>query len=346
MTYEDVFLDSEDDPLQAIRDGMDDHRRRRAELVTRISDKYLRIGRDKQLSDELAQLVDGTIASIDGGHPEGRMLVVTGDPGAGKTWAIERALASIPGLSEKSLVSFVAPRPCTLKQLGRSFLNALGYPLQRDLLEHLTWEKVRHQLPLMRKQFVWIDEMHHAMGKNEDELAKLCDTLKNVMQQRTWPVSFILSGLPLVSTFVGRDRQVERRSRTVRFERLTFPENAKLMGKTVAAVIETHAGMTLNGLITDEFLHRLCRATEGGFGSTIHMTRMAILRAFDRENFDGSVTINDFAKAYAAERGCDSSQNIFLAEKWYEIEPSNSRLADEPEPPAEEAPVKRRKRRK
>jgi hypothetical protein len=199
MTYDDLSLDSDDDPLRAIREGMDDHRRRRAELVKRISDKYFHTGRDRQVVDELTQLVDGTIASIDGNHPEGRMVVVVGDPGAGKTWAVERALASISGLKDGPLLSLVAPRPCTLKQLGRSILHALDYPLQRDLLEHLTWEKVRHQLALRRKQFVWIDEMHHAMGKNEDELAKLCDTLKNVMQQRNWPVSFILSGLPLVA---------------------------------------------------------------------------------------------------------------------------------------------------
>jgi hypothetical protein len=38
--------------------------------------------------------------------------------------------------------------------------------------------------------------------------------------------------------------------------------------------------------------------------------------------------LNDFAAAYAAERGCERSENIFLSPRWHEIRPENSRLRD------------------
>jgi hypothetical protein len=328
MPHEERFDVPDNDPFQALRNGMDQRRRSRAELLARIEDKYIKTGRDEKLLGELTSLVDANIRSSDRRRPEGRMLVVTGEPGAGKTWAVERALANVPGLLGPLLISLNAPRPCTLKQLGRAILHALGYPLQRDLLEHLTWEKVRLQLKLRQVRFLWLDELHHVVSKNEEELKKLRDTLKNVMQQPDWPVSIIVSGVPDAAAFLTGDRQVERRSRTLEFERLKFPQNIGLLRKIVRGVVEDHAGMRLDSLDSDEFLHRLCRATEGAFGSTIALTRLAVLEAFDRGETAGLVRIRDFAKAYAAERGCEASQNIFLAKNWHEIEPSRSRMRD------------------
>ncbi|MEA1653028.1 ATP-binding protein [Nitrospirillum sp. BR 11164] len=325
--------------------GMDERRTLRSQLWGRISEEYIHTRRDDALLAELQGLVDTTLVSIEGGHPEGRMLAVVGQPGAGKTWSIERALARLPGLADSgTLLAVTAPSPSTLKQLGRATLRGLGYPLAKEMPEHILWEKVRQHLALTGTRFIWIDEMHHAMGRGGDsELTRLCDVLKSVMQQRDWPVSLILSGLPTVSAFVGRDRQVERRSRTLRFDPLSFPKHAEMLRTLLTDIIRVHAGVGMDGLQTDEFLHRLCRAGEGEFGTIIALVRQAIMAAFDRAGPGSSVGIEDFAREFMRQRGCSPEQNIFLAAEWDLIDPRDNRQSPIAEIQASES-IRRRKR--
>jgi hypothetical protein len=91
-------------------------------------------------------------------------------------------------------------------------------------------------------------------------------------------------------------------------------------------IVEKDAGMRLGDFVTDEFVHRLCIAAAGAFGVAVDLTRSAVISAVGRRDFDGTLQLNDFATAYAAERGCERAENIFLADKWHEIRPENSRL--------------------
>jgi hypothetical protein len=307
--------------------GMDANRRRRFELSKQLGARHITTLRDRTLGTEVARWVDLTLASLAGRHPEGRILAVIGASGAGKTWAIERVIDSVPGL-DASILTVTAPRPCTLKQLGRETLKELGYPLKRELLEHLTWEKVRDQLEANAVRFVWLDEFQHTLdGKNDTQVTAISDTLKNLVQRRNWPISFLLSGLPVVADFLGRDRQIERRSRTIEFRPVTFPASVDMVrDRLLRVIVETDAAMRLGDLASDEFIHRLCHAAGGAFGVAVDLTRSAVLTAIDRSDFDGAILIEDFAAAYATERGCERSENVFLAPNWHEIRPENSRL--------------------
>src|SRR3546814_158395 len=111
------------------------------------------------------------------------------------------------------IVRLVAPSPCTLKMLGVEILFALGYPLVRDLKESVTWGLVRRQLMARRVRFILIDEGQHMLNWiNMEEMKKLSDTLKNVMQQREWSVRLIVVGLPELAEFLSLDAQLHRRS--------------------------------------------------------------------------------------------------------------------------------------
>ncbi|CUW40613.1 protein of unknown function [Magnetospirillum sp. XM-1] len=55
-----------------------------------------------------------------------------------------------------------------------------------------------------------------------------------------------------------------------------------------------------------------------------------VLQAAERPDYDGSILVGDFAAAYAAERSCERSENIFLSPRWHEIRPENSRLRVDP----------------
>lgn len=306
---------------------LDPVRHRQYELMQRMQKRYITTLRDRRLVSEIGRWVDGTLSLIGSDHPEGRILAVIGASGAGKTWAIERAITQIPELRQ-SMLCVTAPRPCTLKQLGRAFLRAMDYELQRDLREHLTWEKVRDHLEANGIRFVWVDELQHAFeGKGGSQVSAISDTFKNLVQRRDWPVSFLFSGLSAVASFLGRDRQIERRSRSVEFGPLRFPASTSLIREALfSPIVETDAGMRFGDLAADEFIHRLCVAADGAFGVVIDLIRSAVLHAAGRVDFDGDVRIADFAAAYAAERGCEPSENIFLSSRWCEVRPENSRL--------------------
>ena len=296
-------------------------------IMIALRDHYILTRRDKTLASELSLWNDQTLISAEGLHPEGRILAIIGLSGTGKTWAVEHAIRKFPDMKQ-TLLSITAPRPCTLKQLGRVILAALGYELQRDIKEHITWEKVRFHLETNGIRFLWVDELQHVLdGKNDKETAAISDTIKNLVQRRSWPVSFLLSGLPAVASFIGRDRQLERRSRTLEFGPLTFPGSTDLLrDRILPSMVRDAAKLRLDDFVTDEFIHRLCHATDGAFGVVIDLTKSAILHSASRDDSDGIVRLSDFAAAYAAERGCESADNVFLAANWHEIRPENSRL--------------------
>ena len=297
------------------------------QLITALRDHYIATRRDKTLAVELSRWIDQTLISVAGQHSEGCILALIGRSGTGKTWAVEHAIRKLPDMKQ-ALLCITAPRPCTLKQLGRAILTELGYELQRDIKEHITWEKVRFHLEANGIRFLWIDELQHVFdGKNDKEIAAISDTIKNLVQRRSWPVSFLLSGLPAVAQFLGRDRQLERRSRTLEFGPLTFPDSTDLLrNRILPSMVRDVAKLRLDDFVTDEFIHRLCHATGGAFGVVIDLTKSAILHSVSRPDSDDLVRLLDFAAAYAAERGCDSTENVFLARNWHEIRPENSRL--------------------
>ncbi|KPF82716.1 hypothetical protein IP70_19830 [alpha proteobacterium AAP38] len=300
----------------------------RAALSSQISDKYIKTDRDDRFRQDLQDFVDETHAAAAGQHPEGRMLAVIGTSGAGKTWTIEKAVPRITGLDSGNFLRLTAPSPCTLKQLGRTILESLGYPLIRDLPDHIIWEKVRRHVKERGVRFIWLDEAHHTMGRGSDfELTRLRDTFKSIMQQRDWPLSLILSGLPVLSSFICGDRQVERRSQTFRFAPLAFPHDAVLVQDIIHGIVVNHASMVAGSEIqTDEFAHRLIVASERGLGSAIVLVRRAILAAYSRAGSGAMVGMADFGQAYVDERDCSPEDNIFLVSDWDRIVPSVSRL--------------------
>lgn len=324
--------------LDRVSAGLDEAGRRRLEVMQRVNGGYLKTGRDDDLAQQVKFLVEGAAASVGNPNGEGRILLVVGEARVGKTVALARAVGARPEFRADGdwlpFVAFTAPNPCGHKQLGREFLRALGYDLEADIPEHMVWEKVRKWLRRRRTRFVWVDEMHHAMRGTD--VQKLRDTVKNVMQQRDWPVSFIFSGIPLLSNFVTHDFQILGRKRVVNFNLIEFPRHAKLVRWAATTIVVEHAGLKAAADTgTDEFVNRLCHAACNRFGLAVILIRAAVEMSLDDQNADGAVGLVHFAKAYRALTGCDSTQNVFIAAKWEEIRPENALL---PEPPADGEP--------
>jgi hypothetical protein len=347
----DDFLELPEDDRFAERFAatLTDADKRRVEILDRVHDTYLRTRRDAELRKQIQFLVEGSLRLREGRRIEGRALIVIGESGAGKSWTVAHAVDDRPEFKPtgdfRPFVRFVAPRPCTLKQLGRELLRELGYAIERDLPEHITWEKVRERLKALRVRFVWIDEMQHAMTGTD--VQKLRDTIKNVMQQNDWPVSFILSGLPTLVDFLMGDFQFQRRKRVIRLSDLEFPLHAQVIRWILENIVLKRAGMTLAAELTeDEFVHRLCYAGCGRFGMIVTLVRNALEEALSEKLAEGPVAIRHFATSYSALTGCEPAQNVFIAEQWEKIDPEPMLFKpDEDEVPAEPLPKTRRRGR-
>lgn len=325
--------------------------------IPQIPRWYITTARDGRFCGVLQEFVSGTLAMAHDNEKnrEGRILVVTGTSGAGKSRLMEETIDKVIGLEKgdfsssaatsanlcrkldastpndgPNLLTFPAPSPCTGKQLGLTLLERTGYSgMRATATESQIWQQVRLRLRVAGVRFVWIDEFHHAMGRSgHTDLVKLCDNMKSLLQT-AWPVSLILSGLPALSSFIGFDRQIERRSRTHRLEQLEFPDDARLVKGLVHEVVTKHAGMALTrDILTDEFAHRLIVAAEGGLGSVVDMARSAAFSARVRAGLSASVEVQDFAKVYAGQRACSREENIFLVQDWQRVAPSGSRIGD------------------
>lgn len=335
-------------------------RKRRVEEVAgipQIPRRYITTARDGRFCEVLQAFVSGTLAM---GHiaeedREGSILAVIGTSGVGKSRLMKESIKKVIGLEQgdfssseaatanlcrkldastpnegPNLLAFSAPSPCTGKLLGLEFLERTGYSgMRATATESQIWQQVRLRLRVAGVRFVWIDEFHHAMGRSgHTDLVKLCDNMKSLLQTE-WPVSLILSGLPAVSSFIGFDRQIERRSRTHPLEQLGFPGDARLVQGFVQEVVVKHAGMVMTKDITmPEFAHRLIVAAEGGLGSVVDMTRSAAFSARIRAGLSAAVEVRDFAKVYAEQRACSPDENIFLVQDWLRVAPSGSRIGD------------------
>lgn len=322
-SFEDIDDEFPDDNIALSQHSAAEQRARRLAALERLHRSYLKSARDTALEAEFERLIDTSSLMLNGRRAEGRALVLVGESGAGKSHAIRRIIEgrrellpeNLPIGRSMPIVSITAPSPCTLKQLGVELLRILGYPIERDVRENVAWNRVREQLRLRKVRIVHIDEAQHAVHlMNEPDIQKLSDTFKNVMQQPDWPVCLVLSGLPSLVQFAHRDVQLGRRCRFYSFDAVTFPRGVKRLRYIVDKIATNGACLPTEGLDSDEFLGRLCRAAEGQFGRIVQICRSAAEEAIVSQS--RSLSSEHFALAIRAATGCADDENIFLVRDW------------------------------
>jgi hypothetical protein len=326
---DDSFFDG--DAGASLVETMSEERRSRAEFMSALRQRHFRTQREKEVEEAVKRLMERTAAARTGG--EGTALFVVGETGAGKTRAVARAVdrleeaRSVETFTGRTLpiARVVAPSPCTMKMLGVEILHALGYPLAREVKESTVWGIVRQQLRARAVRAIHIDEGQHMLNwRDRNERQKLADTLKNVLQQPDWPVSFIVSGLPELAEFLASDRQLHRRSEVLHLGSLEMPKHAKLLEWMTQTVITEHAGMEICFPLSEDFIGRLHRAATGQFGIAVQLVHHAVEQVLT-ENADGAqVEMKHFRKAYARFSGCQASDNIFESSKWHLLQPRNA----------------------
>lgn len=334
-----------EDTIARMRRLQSERRSRSGDVMAGVLSAYITTSRDNILEAELDGLIDSFLLAQQatdegltrqvGRLREGRALTVTGQSGAGKTRTLERHFLKREEFSgygnpdaDCILVSVSTPSPCTLRLLGMEVLAAIGYQTSRKLEENAVWDMVQHQLALRRVRFLHIDELQHVLQtRNPVEIGKVQDTLKRLMQNKTWPVWLILSGLPEIGRFFADDEQVWRRSRHITFDDLTLGRDVPLVHHLITSYAKK-ATLSIDTLMSDPFIARLLHAALGRFGILIEIIQDAIREALLQES--KALTIEHFTAAYAARTGCLAEENVFTAEgDWWLIRPCEGLVREE-----------------
>ncbi|MGU3451916.1 ATP-binding protein [Methylobacterium sp. 391_Methyba4] len=336
------------DPSAKLRNFVSPEAHKILEVLEVVKGKYITSAHDKTLMEECNRLFvqAGLRENIREPHSrtnrrEGRLLVFTGPSGAGKTRSLLRTLRRHPALAghdpeapDSPITVVTVTSPCTLKQLGRDTLHNTGYPLERDLLEHLTWEKVRHRLDKGNKIVLVYDEMQHiTQTANAAEQQKVANTIKDLMINREWRLSIIVCGLPSVAEFIHNDIQLKRRARFVEMKPLTMPDDNPDIAAMIT-VLAQFADLTVEGDVETDLAPRLIHAAGNLFGVAIEITHDAIETALAPDYLDLArdddavggalepsgpntlLTRDHFARALEGRIGCTDDENPFISRDW------------------------------
>ncbi|MBY0251510.1 MAG: ATP-binding protein [Methylobacterium organophilum] len=337
------------DPSANLRSFLSPAQRDLLQRVEMVKGKYVTSANDVDLKREFNRLIVHAGLRADTTEPhsrtnrrEGRLLVLTGPSGAGKTRSLLRTIRRHPALAghdpegtEGPVTIVNVTSPCTLKQLGRDTLARTGYPLERDLLEHLTWEKVRRRLDAGNKVVLIYDEMQHiTQTANTIEHQKVANTLKDLMINPDWRMSVIVCGLPSVAEFIRSDIQLERRARFVEMKPLRMPDDNADIAAMITGLARV-AGLAVDDDVETDLAPRLIHSAGNLFGIAIEITHDAIEAALDADalvdDADDDVLVpsemtapavtetlsrDHFAQALASRLGCTEDENPFVSHDW------------------------------
>lgn len=275
------------------------------------------------LREQFEILLAERCAALAAGRPvEARGIAVIGDTGSGKTTAVRHLLRNyLPEAGEETaeVASFQVPSPATLKHVGYELLNALGYPMNRLPTSMIIWGKVRFHLRERQVKFLHLDEAQDlAINQSDKEKIDVVNTLKSLMQEPSWPVGLILSGMPDLRSMLNMDPQLARRFHPVEFQ----PISAARSGGNIMQIVRAYGAKarleTASGLGERNFVERLVHASAHEFGRMIEL----IVNAIRERLYTGGGTLEavDFAAAFRRATGVVDGVNPFLADQFQHLD--------------------------
>ncbi|MBY0363383.1 MAG: ATP-binding protein [Phreatobacter sp.] len=239
-----------------------------------------------------------------------RIIVLIGEPGIGKSRTIHEALKTHASFKH-AYRSFECPSPCTVGAMGAALLSQLGHSVTREnFRDHSLVSRIESVLPHSGVHIVLIDEAQHALNSaSEMKLAGNRDFWKRVTQG-AHPFGLVLSGTSRVKEVVLQDRQLSRRTIFVEGRRLVDGDAEDVEG----LIGKYAADAALECQVTADLAVRVMHACAYTFGEVCKLIIAAVEDALiaDAE----TLTINNFASAYAADTDCEPRENPFITSEW------------------------------
>lgn len=347
--------------VDLLRASLPESERHLVDKMERVRGEYIETDLDDRLGKGLDSLIRTTVsrrapnqADATGPRNEARVIVVVGEAGTGKTASINRLFRNHPALrgygqpgSGCPLISVTVPAPCTLKSLGAGILHALGYPLMRDLREHLLWVRVHEALKTAGVLLLHLDELHNLTDKaNVLEIDTIRKAMKSLMVSNDWPVGLILSGVPSLVPAMREIDEVRRRGRFIRLPELSMPGDTLLIAEALSRCCAI-AGIGTPDGFADAIGPQLAHAALNRYGIAVELIHEAIEDCLMSD--DHELDIQHFANAFADRTGCRDRMNVFIAPDWPDIDASLVLLDEMPpaivhEGDPEPKPSKRKRR--
>jgi len=297
--------------------------------VEMLRRNYVRSDRDDQLNWHLDHVfgptANGELASFTS-TGEARGIAVIAAPGDGKTSLIHNGLKTHPSLSVGNpswptrYIHVTVPNPATLKSLGCEILKATGYPsISTQRTAWNIWDMVRARLEALQIAVLWIDEAHDLFVSASDREANdILKMLKTMMQGKS-PVSVLLSGTEKLWNLLSVDPQVQRRFTVLRLNPLSPASHSQWLARLVN---DYCARASLGAPRSDDLVYRIMHASRYLFGRCIETVVNAIEDAARQGQSD--LKLANFAFCYEQAENCGDGSNVFIVEKWRDIDPDES----------------------
>lgn len=321
---------SDDDFLNAITQRFPDKQRAIRDSLEKVKSVYVRSPRDKVLEKDLDRFLVSMLAKQGERRDDGRALFITGESGAGKTRMISQMLEKNellqPMQTSFGIVNPVATvrlmGPCTLRLLGKSILETIGYPIRQRMEQGELWDMLPNQLRQRRVLLIYVDETQHMLRHTtgDSERKNLAKAFKGVMNYAPWPVSFIMSGMPETVEMAQLDEQIERRSSFCRIPEIEMPEGRPLIERILIEMTSV-IDMDATKVTQSDLPERIVHTARYQFGRVTQVVLAAIQVALEAGRT--SLGRDDFARAYihhSQARGYDE-MNPFLVDDWQRLNP-------------------------
>ena len=170
---------------------------------------YVMSGRDRYFGEKFDVFLRDVLTMKGDVRDEGRIFTLTGPSGAGKTQLVRHILAGCQPLQPiateygevNPIISVRLSGKCTLGALGYRILQAAGYPMRRAIEPARLWLEMSDLMAARGVLLIHLDETQHLVHLTEKDRDRkdLSKALKDVVNHETWPVSFVLTGLPHTS---------------------------------------------------------------------------------------------------------------------------------------------------
>lgn len=296
--------------------------------ISALRSKFVRHRKYLELKEQFDILLYRRRAEQEnGGISEARGLALIGESASGKSTALNHLFSSHgdlqlleTGVERADVASFLVPSPASLKHVGMSCLNGLGYPLRRDRAAGIIWELVWNSLKRRETLFLHLDEAQDLyVNSNVRERQSVVNTLKSLMQNKEWPTGIILSGMPNLRDLLNLDPQLARRFVPIHFSSIGEATDRNHVAKIVQQYTKA-AGLVCVGEVSDiDFIRRLIHAGASQLGLTIELIIAAIEDALLTS--ENELRVENFVNAFRRRSGCIDDFNPFVRADFREINP-------------------------
>lgn len=327
-----TFIEDDDAYFEAIASHMSPDFEDTNSRFENVKDTYVLSSRDRLLSTQFRRLIGHILTKKNGRRDDGRVLFVTGESGAGKSEAIGNLIRTDPALqSYQTPIGPVSPAISislsglgTLKTLAVNILRAAGYDASHSRQQNELWDLLPAQLKLRKVLLIHIDETQHLLKETEAdrERKNLANALKGLMNASQWPVSFIMSGLPITTELASLDEQFERRGRFVSLEDVHYPEDREMIINIISELSDA-ANLDATEIFQGDMPARITHAANNRYGRVCSIVTAAIQVAL--ENNPTKLTRTNFIDAYLEHsQTLDAPElNPFIVDNWKFLAPGS-----------------------